>query len=46
MYKINYVFYNYRCEEVKKKMLKLIEEALGNKHNEYAKILLEDILKL
>ena len=46
MYKINYVFYEYRCEEVEKKMLKLIEEALGNKHNEYAEILLEDILEL
>ena len=39
MYKINYVFYDYRCEEVKKKMLKLIEKALGNKHNEYAELL-------
>ena len=46
MYKINYVFYEYRCEEVEKKMLKLIEETLGNKHNEYAEILLEDILEL
>ena len=46
MYKINYIFYDYKCEEVKKKMLKLIEETLGNKHNEYAEILLNDILEL
>ena len=46
MYKINYVFYNEKCDEIKKKMLKLINEALGNRHKEFAEILLNDIIEL
>ena len=46
MYKINYAFYNDKCDNIKNKMLNLIKEAFGNKHDEFAEILLEDILEL
>ena len=46
MYKISYVFFNERCDEIRKKMLKLIQEAFGNKYNDFAEILLNDILEL
>ena len=46
MYKISYVFFNEKCDEIRKKMLKLIQEAFGNKHNDFAEILLNDILEL
>ena len=46
MYKINYAFYNDKCDNIKNKMLNLIKEAFWNKHDEFAEILLEDILEL
>ncbi len=46
MYKISYVFFENKCKEIENKMLKLIQEAFGNKHDELAKILLDDILDL
>ena len=46
MYKMNYIFNNELCEDIKKKMLKLFKEAFGNKQNEFAEIIVNDIIKL
>ena len=46
MYKMSYIFNNNLCEDIKKKMLKLFKEAFGNKQNEFAEIIVNDIIKL
>ena len=46
MYKVSYVFFEEKCDEIRDKMLKLIKEAFGNKYNEFSEILLDDILEL
>ena len=46
MYKISYVFFEDKCDKIRDKMLKLFKEAFGNKHNEFAEILVDDVIEL
>lgn len=46
MYRMNYIFNNEKCDEIKKKMLKFFSEAFGNKQNEFAESIVDDIIKL
>ena len=46
MFKINFVFNLKLCVDIRKKLLKLFYEVLGDKQKEFAEILLDDLLKL
>jgi len=46
MYKMNFIFNNKLCENIKEKMLRLFKEAFGNKQNEYAETIVNDIIDL
>ena len=46
MYKMNFIFNNKLCENIKEKMLKLFKEGFGNKQNEYAETIVNDIIEL
>ena len=45
MYKIDFVYKNNLCDDIKKRMLKLLKEAFGNKQNDYVEKILDDIIK-
>ena len=46
MYKMNYIYNNELCGEIKEKMIKLLKEAFGNKQNEFVETIVEDIIKI
>ena len=46
MYKMNYIFNNKKCEEIKNKIMKLLGDAFGNKQNEFVEAIIDDIIKL
>ena len=46
MYKMNFIFNNKLCGNIKEKMLKLFKEAFGYKQNEYAETIVNDIIEL
>jgi len=46
MYKMNFIFNGKLCENIKEKMIKLFKEAFGNKQNEYAETIVNDIIEL
>ena len=46
MYKMNYIFNNKKCEEIKNKIRKLLIDAFGNKQNEFVEAIIDDIIKL
>ena len=46
MYKMNYIFNNDKCEEIKNKILIFFRNAFGNKQNEFVESIVDDIIKL
>ena len=46
MYKLNFVFNDKLCIEIRKKMILLFTEVLGNKQQEFIEILLDDLLNM
>ena len=45
MYKVDFVYKNNLCNDIKNRMLKLLKEAFGNKQNDYVEKILDDIIK-
>ena len=46
MYKMNYVYNNNLCDDIKKKIVKFFQESFGNKQNDYVETIIDEIIKI